>query len=107
MKTNDLDDFAPVEHVLQSRQGKCKSLAAASLGDANNVTATPNDRPALGLDWGGLLKVFDDAHDLRVRAEVGEVLNRFVGLAQSACNGKIVKLVNTSLRFAGANIGYW
>ena len=53
MKTNDLDDFAPVEHVLQSRQGKCKSLAAASLGDANNVTATPNDVTGIPEDFPG------------------------------------------------------
>merc|ERR1719430_1491142 len=83
----------PVEHVLQSRQRKCKSLAAPSLGDSDDVAATADDRPTLGLDRGGLLKVFDHTHDLRVRAEVGKVLDRFVGLAQSACQVHLVLLL--------------
>ena len=80
-----INDFAPVEHVLQSRQGKCKGLATASLGNSDNISATSDDRPALRLDWGGLLKVFHHAHDLPVSAEVSKVLNGFVGLAQSSC----------------------
>ena len=79
-----INDFAPVEHVLQSRQGKCKSLAAASLGNSDDVSTTSDNRPALRLYWGGLLKVFHHAHDLPVSAEVSKVLNGVVGLAQSA-----------------------
>ena len=89
------DEFAPVEHVLQCRQGKCKSLAAASLGDSDDVPTAPDDRPALRLDRGGFVKVFDHAHDLCVRAEVLKVLDRFVRLTEPACNKrKVVKLVN-------------
>ena len=82
LKTNE--EFVPVEHVLQGRQRKCKSLAAASLGDSDDVAAAADDRPALGLDRGGLVKIFHHTHDFCVRAEVRKVLDRFVGLAQSA-----------------------
>ena len=75
------DNFAPVEHVLESREGKCKGLATAGLSNSDNVSATPDDRPALGLDWGGLIKVFHHTHDLCIGAEVSEVFNGFVGLA--------------------------
>ena len=73
--------FTPVEHVLESREGKCKGLATAGLSNSDYVSATSNDRPALGLDWGGLVKVFHHTHDLGVGAEVGEVLNGFIRLA--------------------------
>ena len=80
-KSLKANDVVPVEHVLESREGKCKGLATASLSNSNYVSATPNDRPALGLDWGGLVKVFHHTHDLGVGAEVGEVLNGFIRLA--------------------------
>ena len=80
-----INEFVPVEHVLQSRQGKCKGLATASLGNSDNISSTSDNRPALRLDWGRLLKVFHHAHDLCISAEVGKVLNGVVGLAQSAC----------------------
>ena len=76
-----INDFAPVKHVLECREGKCKGLATAGLGNSDYVSATPDDRPALGLDWGGLVKVFHHTHDLRISAEVGEVLNGFIRLA--------------------------
>ena len=95
LKTNE--EFVPVEHVLQSRQRKCKGFATASLSDSDDVAAAADDRPALGLDWGRLVKIFHHTHDFCVRAEVRKVLYRFVGLAQSACNWKVVKLLNVSL----------
>ena len=98
--------FLPVEHVLQSRQRKCKGFAAASLGDSDDVAAAADDRPALGLDRGGLVKIFHHTHDFCVRAEVRKVLDRFVGLAQSACNWIVVKLVNIRLCLLG-RIGCW
>ena len=76
-------DSEPVEHVLEGGQGEGKSLATASLGDADDVAPTTNDRPTLGLNRGGLVEVLYHAHYFSVRAEVGEVLNGFVDFRQA------------------------
>ena len=69
--------------MLEGGQGESKSLATASLGDADDVAPTTNDRPTLGLNRGGLVEVLHHAHYFSVRAEVGEVLDGLVDFGQA------------------------
>ena len=69
--------------MLEGGQGEGKSLATASLGDADDVAPTTNDRPTLGLNRGGLVEILHHAHYFSIRAEVGEVLDRLVELRQT------------------------
>ena len=73
-----------MNYVGQGGKGECESLAGASLGNPNDVSAAGNDWPALGLDGSRLTEVFADGHHRRILTEVRELQDGFETLSTAA-----------------------